>query len=286
VFSRFGAARAFAPLLAFVTLSSTLTGCSDAPAVDSPVALSSSAGSPAPDSSAPDSSAPDSSKAPVDPAATAETVKQLKEKLADARKGTPYSARLTLRSMISGHLAVVMRGRVNMNTADRSQITGRFKLKTTVSDAGEPPLAVEEVFAGGAYFVRTMKQAGTPAGPWKRVPASAVGGSPIFSDTSDYANLILQDGPSAVKGQERRGGVLATRLSGRIKTKQIRRVEADLYDRLRTASVKSFLCDIWIDEHGRMIRLEQRLRLQGHQVYSVMTLSAFRRPVTVTRPTN
>lgn len=270
MFTRFGPTWAM-PLLLMLGLSGTVAGCATAPeAASGPTSSSSTTASLA---------------TPTSSAATSETVMRIAERLAWAGRAKPYSAQMDIRSLVGGRTAVVMTGRINMNLPEDAGMTGHLAVRTTTLDTGEPPIAVDEVMTDGILFVRTMKTRTAPAGRWQRVPKS-VADAGSLPDLSDYTRLLLLGGPSVVKGQEKQGGVPATRLSGRIETEQIRTVEPNLYDRLRTASVDGFDCDIWIDADGRTIRLEQWVLMQGRRAHNIMTLAKFRAPVTVRAPVN
>jgi len=256
------------PLLVLLVLA----GCAEAPVASAPETAASSAAA---------SSTPGPTETPV----SAEALTEVAELIALGGRAKPYSAQMNVRSLVDGQLGAVMSGRMNFNTPDETPMTGRLTVRTTALDSGEPPMAVEEVFSKTGSFVRTMANGTAPPGLWKRVPTPAGGGKPM-ADGADYARALLLAGPSAVKGQEKQGGVLATRLSGQIKTEQVRTIEAGLYGRLREANVDDFACDIWIDPAGRIVRLEQWIRMQGRSAHNVMTMSTFRGPVTVKAPTD
>jgi hypothetical protein len=279
VFTRFGAVRpgaaqALVPLLALLALSS----CAEAPEPGPSAAAS----EPASSESATPAGSP-AAAAAESTAATSETVTTIAAALAEAGRAKPYSAQVNVRSLIGEQLATVMSGRINFNAPSGVGMTGRLNVRTTALDTTQSPMSVQEVMTDGTFYVREIKNGGRSAGKWQRLPKAATGAP--FADLSDYARLLLLAGPSAVKGEEKQGGIPATRLSGQIQTEQIRSVEPNLYGRLRTAAVESFACDIWIDGSGRTIRLDQWVRMQGLQAHNIMTLSKFRAPLKVKAPT-
>jgi hypothetical protein len=283
VFTRSGPARAVLSLAALLTVSGLATSCGKAPDVAGPASAASETTSPATPAAGAATSETVTSETVTPETVTSETVTRIADRVTAAARAEPYSARITVRSLIGGRAALVMKGRVNLNAGSADEMTGRMTVRTAAGATGGPALAVQEVMVGDTIFVRELKTATAPAGPWQRVPASDAGGSPL-TDLSGYAKLLLRGGPSVVKGQEQQAGVTATRLSGQIVTEQIKTVEPNLYNRLRAASVASFECDIWIDGAGRTIRLEQWITMQGQEAHNIMTLSTFRRPVTVRAP--
>ena len=252
--TRFGATQVALPLLVLLALA----GCAEAPETPKTAVSSGATSSTAPTS------------------ATDADESDLAAALAEADTAKPYSAQMDIRSTSGIRLGLVISGRVNVNGPSGTRMTGRLIVRTPSPD-GKPPIAVEEILTSGAYFVRVQKNGSKPAGPWRRKVADS---TIVFPDLADYARLLLIPGPSALKGQEEEGGVMATRLSGQVLTEQIRTIEPGLYGKLRAANVDGFACDMWIDPAGRVVRLEQWVR----DLHSVVTMSKFRGPVTVKPP--
>jgi hypothetical protein len=65
----------------------------------------------------------------------------------------------------------------------------------------------------------------------------------------------------------------------------VRTIEPNLYNRLRTAGVPSFSCDIWVDGSGRVVRLEQWLTMSVSAVHNILVISDFGPSFTQKAPT-
>jgi hypothetical protein len=179
---------------------------------------------------------------------------------------------------VSGTTALSMNGRLNLN----GPLSGTLTMKV---GTGTPSAkTIEQVLTAGGFYMRQADGTAVPSGPWQKVdPARAAGGLPNLS-LGKYAEILaLQDG--ADKGTETVAGVRAHRLSGRVGIEQVRTLEPGLYDRLRAESLDGFQCDTWVDEAGRVVKLEQWLKVQGTKAHNTFTLGSFGPVLSVAAPT-
>ncbi|MER8219672.1 hypothetical protein ABTZ58_03555 [Streptomyces sp. NPDC094143] len=190
----------------------------------------------------------------------------------------PYSAEIRTETYTGSTLTVVMAGRMNFNG---SGPTGKLTLTTSDSVPEDQAFSTETILLEDATYTRTLDDDGA-AGEWQRtgLDSSSAG----IADYGAYAQLLLDLGPKARKGQEETGGVLAYRLSGSLTQDQLRTVDRRLYDRMRATGTKEFACDVWVNELGRVVRFEQWLEMSGNSARNVVTFGNFRDPVAVSAP--
>jgi hypothetical protein len=190
----------------------------------------------------------------------------------------PYSAEIRTETYTGSTLTVVMAGRMNFNG---SSPTGKLTLETSDSVAEDQAFRTETILLKDATYTRTRAEDGS-AGEWQRTGLDS--SSPGIADYAAYAQLLLDLGPKARKGQEQTGGVSAYRLSGSLTQDRLRTVDRRLYDRMRATGTEKFACDVWVNEAGRVVRFEQWLEMSGTSARNVVTFKNFRRPVPVRAP--
>ncbi|WEH17346.1 hypothetical protein [Streptomyces sp. VNUA24] len=190
----------------------------------------------------------------------------------------PYSAEIRTETYTGSTLTVVMAGRMNFNG---SGPTGKLTLATSDSVPKDQAFRTETILLKDATYTRTRDEDGS-AGEWQRTELDS--SSPGIADYAAYAQLLLDLGPNARKGQEQTGGVAAYRLSGSLTQDQLRTVDRRLYDRMRATGTEEFACDVWVNEAGRVVRFEQWLEMSGNSARNVVTFKNFRRPVPVSAP--
>jgi hypothetical protein len=190
----------------------------------------------------------------------------------------PYSAEIRTETYTGSTLTVVMAGRMNFNG---SGPTGKLTLTTSDSVPEDQAFNAETILLEDATYTRTLDDDGA-AGKWRRtgLDSSSAG----LADYGAYAQLLLDLGPKARKGQEEVGGAPAYRLSGSLTQDQLRTVDRRLYDRMRATGTKDFACDVWVNESGRVVRFEQWLKVSGNSARNVVTFKNFRGPVPVSPP--
>ncbi|MEE1834477.1 hypothetical protein [Streptomyces sp. SP17KL33] len=190
----------------------------------------------------------------------------------------PYSAEIRTETYSGSTLTVVMAGRMNFNG---SGPTGKLTLTTSDSVPEDQAFNTETILLEDATYTRTLDDDGA-VGEWQRtgLDSSSAG----IADYGAYAQLLLDLGPKARKGQEETGGVPAYRLSGSLTQDQLRTVDRRLYDRMRATGTKEFACDVWVNESGRVVRFEQWLEISGNSARNVVTFKNFRDPVAVSAP--
>ncbi|MBT0772575.1 hypothetical protein KIH74_26770 [Kineosporia sp. J2-2] len=206
------------------------------------------------------------SAASATPGAT-EQIAQLDALLEKASAAPAYSATLTTRTLVANQEVVVMTGKVNFNDGE---LNGHVDV-TTAASGDTPASQVQVVMTREKQYVRNVGTS-SQREEWLEVPAD---GASSIADLTGYGRLLLAQGPEAVKGEETVGTVTATRLSGVVTTEDVRTLEPNLYNRLRTAGVESFECDIWVDGSGRTVRLEQWITMSGYPTHNVMEISEF-----------
>ncbi|MGI5368755.1 hypothetical protein [Streptomyces iakyrus] len=190
----------------------------------------------------------------------------------------PYSAEIRTETYTGSTLTVVMAGRMNFNG---SGPTGKLTLTTSDSVPKDQAFSTETILREDATYTRTLDDDGA-VGEWQRTGLDS--SSPGIADYGAYAQLLLDLGPKARKGQEKRGGVLAYRLSGSLTQDQLRTVDRRLYDRMRATGTEEFACDVWVNESGRVVRFEQWLEMSGSSARNVVTFKNFGDPVAVSAP--
>ncbi|MFD5269268.1 LppX_LprAFG lipoprotein [Streptomyces sp. NPDC058335] len=190
----------------------------------------------------------------------------------------PYSAEITTKTYTGPVPGVVMSGRMNFNGP---ALTGKLTLKTSDSVPEDQAFNAETILLEDATYTRTLDDDGA-AGQWQRMgrDSSAAG----LADYGAYAQLLLDLGPEARKGTEEVGGAPAYRLSGNVTQDQLRTVDRRLYDRMRATGTKTFACDVWVNESGRVVRFEQWLEMSGKSARNVVTFKNFGAPVPVSAP--
>jgi hypothetical protein len=202
-------------------------------------------------------------------------VAQLDTQLVAASKAPAYSATMSARTLLDNRAAAVTTGKVNLN----AEITGHFTVRTTAF-GDSPAITLESVLTAEGGYAREVGT-GAQKGEWQEVPPSETS---TIADFAAYARLLLKQGPTAVKGEEVTDGTSATRLSGSITVEDVQDIEPNLYNRLRSGGVKSFDCDIWVDNSGRVVRLEQWIRLGDSTGHNILLMSDFGRPFTQKAP--
>jgi hypothetical protein len=185
----------------------------------------------------------------------------------------PVSAQMDVKVTMAGEQGPTMSGRMNLN----GPLAGRMTLRMNVGGRTEK---IEQVLTAEHAYVRLR-----PTDGWRRMPREAVGvsGSSVTS-LAGYAELLAGRGPLAYKGMEVTGGVRAARLSGRITADEVRSIEKRVYDHMRAERTDAFACDVWVDESGRVIRLDQWLVMRGRRAHNSLTLRDFGPPITVKPP--
>jgi hypothetical protein len=249
----------------FLLTLSVLTGCSQAPSAQ------------APSPSAPGVPTGEATTAP----ANGPVIAELDALLVRANKARPYSATLKTRTVLAGDVALTTTAQYNFN----APLIGYVRVRTHAATGNAKAVNVNEVVTDRFTYVREMKASGAPKGRWKRISRTDLDAA-TAPKLGDYARLLLLQGAVTIKGEQAQQGVPATRLSGDIAAEDVKALEPGLYSRLRSANVDKFGCNIWVDRSGRVIRLEQRIEMKDQAAVTVMTVSKFRRPLTVKAPTN
>jgi hypothetical protein len=189
----------------------------------------------------------------------------------------PYSADAAITTEVAGTAAVAIAGRVNLN----GPLSGTLMMKLA---HGTPQAqTIEQVITAQDMFMRQAQGTAAPTGAWQKLPRGAAGAVPNLS-LGQYAKLLVQQGAAADKGVETKDGVQAHRLSGKVKIEDVRTIEERLYNTLRTEGLDGFECDLWVDDAGRVIRLEQWIAVKGTKAHNIFTVKGFGPAITVTAP--
>ncbi|MFF7854559.1 hypothetical protein [Streptomyces sp. NPDC007904] len=189
-----------------------------------------------------------------------------------------YSARVTTRSYVGSAVMVIMAGRMNLGG---EAATGTLTVTVTDSVPEDQRFKTETIPLEDATYTRTLDADGT-GGPWQRTGGDSTGAD--VADYGVYARLLLDSGPSARKGEEAVDGAPAHRLSGTITAERLRALDRRLYDRMRTADMEEFACDVWVGESGRVVRFEQWVEMSGRSGRNVVTFGDFGEPEPVSAP--
>jgi hypothetical protein len=248
-----------------------LCGCAGS-ASETPPAASTSASSPAAAAS------PAVTPTPVVTATWAPTITDVKAALADPSHKKPQSASIKLVSKVEGTTLLVMTGRLNLVGSLTGHATYRVK-----AVGKQKAQSVQEVITRRTLYLRSSPgSSGRVTGPWRQGPATKAATS--VPKLQEYATLLAKQGPAAMKGQKWIDGVPSTLLSGRIAAGQIKKIDPTVYDQMRSQGVDDFACDLWVDRKGRVIRLEQWLTVKNATAHNIVTLTAYRGPITVRPP--
>jgi hypothetical protein len=186
-----------------------------------------------------------------------------------------YSTTFTLVTQVNGKTLLVMSGRMNVEGPVAGKVTMRLK-KVGDQQAG----VGETVFTAKTMYVRAgLRRPVT--GPWQRSPMTK---NDVAPSLQDYAEVMLEQGPKVMKKQQRLKGIATTRLSGRIKIAEIEDFQPSLYKQLRSVGTNDIGVDLWVDRRGRVLRLEQRLKIGPQRLHNTMIMKKFQRPMTVRAP--
>ncbi|WP_405006174.1 LppX_LprAFG lipoprotein [Kitasatospora purpeofusca] len=170
----------------------------------------------------------------------------------------PYVVSVKMVTEVDGKAAGITTARQNLNTV----YTGRGEMK--IAEAG---LAVETVTTADATYTRMG-----PDEKWTKAPRSA---DTVALDYTEYAKLLLAQGPSARKGAETRDGVPTQRLSGHIDLEQIAGIDPRTYRSSKAKGITGFDFDQWIDAQGRTRYAEQGVVLKGAKSVNKVTFTDF-----------
>ncbi|MFE6746623.1 hypothetical protein ACFVGM_12280 [Kitasatospora purpeofusca] len=178
----------------------------------------------------------------------------------------PYAVSMKTTMEFGGKPAGTMTGRMNLNT----RYTGRSEM--TVEDA-----VVQTVITTDSAYTRMG--AGEK---WTKAPRPA---DAAATDYTDYAKLLLAQGPSARKGAAIRDGVPTQHLSGRIEVEQLAKIDPPVYRNTTAKGVTAFDFDMWVDAQGRTLYAEQVIVLKGAKNVNRMTFTDFGPAETFAAPT-
>jgi hypothetical protein len=251
--------RAVAVTVSIAAISATLacTPKSDKPAADSAAPSSSASASASASTSGP---AP-SDLGPVEPIPPGTDVAAVIER---GIKAPPYSGNADIHTELAEKAALTMTGRVNLNTA----LSGTMRL--TLTPGAPTEQVIDQVITGTHVY---LKQG---AGAWtKRTHAEMGAGQLPNLSLSQYAQALVKQGAAAVNGMETKDGVQTYRLSGKVTLDQVKAIEQRLYDQLRIQGLDGFQCAVWVDQQGRVVRMEQWLKISGKDGHNTFTLSGF-----------
>ncbi|MFD7412818.1 LppX_LprAFG lipoprotein [Kitasatospora purpeofusca] len=180
----------------------------------------------------------------------------------------PYAVSVKMITEVGGKAAGLTTARQNLNTV----YTGRGEMK--IAEAG---LVVETVTTADATYTRMG-----PDEKWVRAPRSA---DTVALDYTQYAGLLLAQGPSARKGAETRDGVPTQHLSGHIDLEQIAKLDPRTYSSSKAKGIAGFDFDQWIDAQGRTRYVEQTVTVKGAASVNKVTFSDFGPAETFAAPT-
>ncbi|MFJ8432422.1 LppX_LprAFG lipoprotein [Kitasatospora sp. NPDC094019] len=170
----------------------------------------------------------------------------------------PYAVSMKMTTETDGKVALVTAGRQNLNAT----YSGRVEMK-----AVDGSLTVETVTTTDASYMRMG-----PDDEWAKVPRSA--DLPVL-DYTEYAKLLLAQGPSARKGAETRDGVPVQHLSGHIDVEQIARIDPRSYRTAKAKGQTGFDFDQWVDGKGRTRYVEQVVLSKGAKLVNKVTFTDF-----------
>ncbi len=245
-------------------------------AVSATLACTPKSDKPAADSAAPSSSAsasasgsPLSGLAPASPVPPGTDVVAVIER---GIKAAPYSGKVDIRTEVAGKTVLNMTGRVNLNTA----LSGTVRM--TITPGAPTEQVIEQVVTGTHVHIKQG------AGAWtKRTHAEMGAGQLPNLSLGKYAEMLASQGAAAVNGMETKDGVQAYRLSGKVTADQVKPVEPRLYDQLKGGGLDGFECAVWVDQQGRVVRMEQWLKISGKAGHNIFALSDFG-PTFVAKP--
>ncbi|MGY0463670.1 LppX_LprAFG lipoprotein [Kitasatospora sp. cg17-2] len=180
----------------------------------------------------------------------------------------PYAVSVKMITEVGGKAAGLTTARQNLNTV----YTGRGEMK--IAEAG---LVVETVTTADATYTRMG-----PDEKWVKAPRSA---DTVALDYTQYAGLLLAQGPSARKGAETRDGVPTQHLSGHIDLEQIAKLDPRTYSSSKAKGITGFDFDQWIDAQGRTRYVEQTVTVKGAASVNKVTFSDFGPAETFAAPT-
>ncbi|MGW4892186.1 hypothetical protein ACWEQL_07945 [Kitasatospora sp. NPDC004240] len=152
--------------------------------------------------------------------------------------------------------------------------TGRAEMRSS-----DKSVRMETIVTADAMYVRDLSD---PGKAWMKGPRTAESAQ---GDYTEYAKLLLAQGPAARKGMETRDGVPVFHLAGHLDIEQIAEIDPRAYRSYKSKGVTGFDLDQWIDAQGRTIYFEQRLPMRGHQGTNKVTFSDFGPPETFAAPT-
>ena len=187
-------------------------------------------------------------------------------------KAAPYSGNADIRTEMAGTTGLTMTGRVNLNTA----LSGTMRL--TITPGAPTQQVVDQVVTGTHVYIKQG------AGAWtKRTHAEMGAGQLPNLSLSKYAEMLVSNGAANVNGTETKDGVQTYRLSGKVTVDQVKPVEPRLADQLSGQGLDGFECAVWVDQQGRVVRMEQWLKISGKPGHNTFALSGFG-PTFVAKP--
>ena len=164
-----------------------------------------------------------------------------------------------------------------------------FDLTETVPGAGD----IRVVLVDGKTYVQLPPGLNPTDKPWLLISATSTNPTvqqlaaslQSVTDTSslDQYTAFSQAATVRVVGQEQVDGAAATHYA---LTVDVTKLPNDTPGRadLLTAGLVQLPVDLWVDEQGRPVKVSEELTVQGQQITTVVTLSDFDEPVTVTAP--
>jgi hypothetical protein len=201
--------------------------------------------------------------------ATAEAVAELGRRVAAAND--PYSATVTSQLLLDGAESSLLTGQANLN----APYTGRNQVRYPAS-GDQPVMILEYLTTEKSTYTRQFEET-DPEQASRWASTAKYDESPV-GDLKGYAELLLSHGPAAVQGTDPQDGGPATHLSAALTPAEIRALEPAFSERLVSKEVASIDCDVWVNDQGHVVRLEQEIKIDGEVTKSIVTLSKFGAP--------
>jgi hypothetical protein len=187
-----------------------------------------------------------------------------------------YSATFKMVTRVNGKTLMVMSGRMNIEGPAAGKVTIQYK------KVGDQPAGIAEGVVTPKTMYSRVGLRRPVTGPWQRTPMTKEDG--VAPSLQDYAELMTELGPKVMKKQQRLKGIATTRLSGRIKIARIKNLQRSLYKQLRSVGTNDIGVDLWVDRRGRVLRMEQQLKIGPQRLHNTMVIAKFQRPMTVRPP--
>lgn len=197
-------------------------------------------------------------------------------------------------SIESAHLdlEVTAAGATITGSGDQTLDHGRteaFDLTQTVPGVGD----IRVVMVDGQSYVQLPAGINPSDKPWLLVSSDS--SNPVVQQLAASLESVTQSSSleqytafteaSTVKvmGHEQVDGADATHYALTVDVTELPNGTPGRQD-LLTAGLLTLPVDLWVDEHGRPVKVSEELTVRGQQISTLVTVSDFDKPVTITAP--